>query len=105
MKDLNCVKKSTKYQKASYNFRLGFVLSNGPHLHKAYLVTVPFDLILAVCECGKTISYCIWTLVYVLCEHTAEHNMPMKDYFVTLYVEQKLDTSACLTSAKVDTAV
>ena len=32
-----------------------------------------------------------------------EHNMPMKDYFVTLYVEQKLDTSACLTSAKVDT--
>ena len=33
-----------------------------------------------------------------------EHNMPMKDYFVTLYVEQKLDTSACLTSAKVDTA-
>ena len=33
---------------ASYNFRLGFALSNGPHLHSAYLVTVPFDLILAV---------------------------------------------------------
>ena len=29
-----------KNQKASYNFRLGFVLSDGPHLHRAYLVTV-----------------------------------------------------------------
>ena len=27
---------------------LGFALSNGPHLHRAYLVTIPFDLILAV---------------------------------------------------------
>ena len=37
-----------KYQVTSYTFRLGFALSNGPHLHRAYLVTVPFDLILAV---------------------------------------------------------
>ena len=48
MKDLNCLKKYTEYQEASYNFRLGFALSNGPDLHRAYLVTIPFDLILAV---------------------------------------------------------
>ena len=48
MKDLNCLKKYIRYQEASYNFSLGFALSNGPNLHRAYLVTVPFDLILAV---------------------------------------------------------
>ena len=48
LKDLNCLKKYTKYHEASYNFRLGFALSNGPHLHRDYSVTVPFDLILAV---------------------------------------------------------
>ena len=47
-KDLNLLKKYTKYQKINDNFRLGFALSNGPHLHRAYLVTVRFDLILAV---------------------------------------------------------
>ena len=46
----------TKYQEASYNFRLGFALSNGPHLHRAYLVTVPFDLILAVCRGSSSYS-------------------------------------------------
>ena len=35
-------------KETSFDFRLGFALSNGPHLHRAYLVTVPFDLILAV---------------------------------------------------------
>ena len=48
LKDLNLLKKYTKNQEDSYNFRLGFALSNGPHLHRAYLVTVRFDLILAV---------------------------------------------------------
>ena len=48
LKDLNLLKKYTKYQENSNNCRLGFALSNGPHLHRAYLVTVPFDLILAV---------------------------------------------------------
>ena len=48
LKDLNLLKKYTKNQKASYDFRLGLAQSNGPHLHMAYLVTVPFILILAV---------------------------------------------------------
>ena len=48
LKDLNPLKECIKNQEASYNFRVGFALSNGPHLHRAYLVTVLFDLILAV---------------------------------------------------------
>ena len=35
-------------QEAIYNLRLGFSLSSRPHLHRANLVTVQFDLILAV---------------------------------------------------------
>ena len=40
LKDLNLLKNYTKNQEASYNFRLGFALSNRPHLHRAYVVTV-----------------------------------------------------------------
>ena len=47
-KDLNLLKKHTKNQEASSISRVGFTLSNWPHLHKAYVVTVPFILILAV---------------------------------------------------------
>ena len=39
-KDVNLLNKCLKNQEASYNFRLGFALSNRPHLHRAYLVTV-----------------------------------------------------------------
>ena len=35
-KDLNLLKKHTKNQEASYKFRLGFALSNRPHLHRVY---------------------------------------------------------------------
>ena len=43
--------------KQSYNFKLGFALSNGPHFKSVYLVRVPFltgiavYLCLAKCEC------------------------------------------------------
>ena len=40
LKDLSLLEKYTKNQGASYNFRLGFALSNRPHLHRAYLVNV-----------------------------------------------------------------
>ena len=42
------LKECIKNQEASYNFRLSFALSNRPHLNRAYLVTIPFILILAV---------------------------------------------------------
>ena len=48
LKDLNLLKKYTKNEEASYNLRLGFALSKRPQLHRAYLVTVQFHLILAV---------------------------------------------------------
>ena len=48
MKDLNCLKKYAKYQEASSILKVGFALSKWPHLHRAYVVTVPFILILAV---------------------------------------------------------
>ena len=37
-----------KYQETSYKFRLGFALSNRPHLLRAYIVRVLFDLTVAV---------------------------------------------------------
>ena len=37
-----------KVQEASSILRVDFALSKWPHLHRAYLVTVPFDLILSV---------------------------------------------------------
>ena len=40
LEDLNLFKKYIKNQEDSYNFRLGFALSNRPHLHRASLVTV-----------------------------------------------------------------
>ena len=48
LKDLNLLKKYTKNQEVCYDFWLGFALSNRPHLHGAYSVTVPLILILAV---------------------------------------------------------
>ena len=42
LKVLNPFKKYKKYQEASYNFKLGFVLSNRPHFNSVYLVRVPF---------------------------------------------------------------
>ena len=36
LKDQNLLKMYTTNQEASYNFRLGFALSNTPHLHRAY---------------------------------------------------------------------
>ena len=48
-KDLNRFKKYAKYQEASSILWVGFALSKWPHLHRAYVVTVPFILILAVC--------------------------------------------------------
>ena len=48
LKDLNLFKKYIKNQDGSYNFRLGFALSNRSHLHRAYLVIVRFRVILTV---------------------------------------------------------
>ena len=36
VKDLNLLKKHTKNQEASCNFRLGFALSYRPHFHSAF---------------------------------------------------------------------
>ena len=46
--NLKLLKKYIKNQEASYNFRLGFALSNRAHFHRVYLVTVRFHLILSV---------------------------------------------------------
>ena len=48
MKDLNLFKTVLKVQEARSIFRVGFTHLNTPHLNRAYLVTVPFILILAV---------------------------------------------------------
>ena len=57
----------TENQKSSYNFRLDFDLSNGPHVHRAYLVTVPFDLILAVFD-----------VFYPSCTDLTKHSSSLK---------------------------
>ena len=48
-KDLNFFKKYTKSQDASYNFKLGFALSNIPHFNSVYLIRGPFLTGIAVC--------------------------------------------------------
>ena len=48
IKVLNRFFKYAKYQEASIILWVGFALSKWPHLHRAYVVTVPFILILAV---------------------------------------------------------
>ena len=48
LKDLNLLKRQIKNQEDSNNFRIDFALSKRPHLHRAYLVIVRFNLILAV---------------------------------------------------------
>ena len=42
LKALNPFKKCNKNQEASYNFKLGFGLSNRPHFNSVYLVRMPF---------------------------------------------------------------
>ena len=55
MKDPNCLKKYAKYQEGSGILKMGFALSKWPHLHRAYLVSVPFILILAVYDTIPTV--------------------------------------------------
>ena len=47
--NLKLLKKYIKNQEASYNFKLGFALSNRPHFNSVYLVRVPFLTGIAVC--------------------------------------------------------
>ena len=61
IRDLNRLKKYVKYQEASSILRMSFALSKWPHLHKAYVVTVPFIQILAV-------QYLIWKFSHVASE-------------------------------------
>ena len=42
LKVLNPLKRYFKHQEASYNFKLGFALSNRPHFNSVYLVRGPF---------------------------------------------------------------
>ena len=67
MKDLNLLKRYIKYQETSYNFRLGFALSNRPHLHRAYVVTVynqNFIAVYAICK-TENLGYPFhWMCVY-----------------------------------------
>ena len=48
MKYLNLLKRYVEYQETSYNFRLGFALSNRPHFNSTYLLRVPFSSGIAV---------------------------------------------------------
>ena len=48
LKDLNPFKTMYEIQKASSILKVGFARFKWPYLHRAYLVTVPFILILAV---------------------------------------------------------
>ena len=49
LKVLNPLKRYFKNQEASYNFKLGFALSNRPYFNSVYLVRVPFLTSIAVC--------------------------------------------------------
>ena len=46
-----------KYQKTSYNIRLGFALSNRPHFNSTYLLRLPFSS-------GKAVSSKLYNLYH-----------------------------------------
>ena len=48
IKDLNLLKKKIKNQETGSILKVGYACLNWPHLHRAYVVTVPFILILVV---------------------------------------------------------
>ena len=53
LKDLNPFKTMYKIQEASSILKVGFARFKWPYLHRAYLATVPFILILAVYTFSK----------------------------------------------------
>ena len=57
LKVLNLSKRYLKNQEASYNFKLGFALSNRPHFNSVYLVKVPFLTDIAVCTTLNSSSF------------------------------------------------
>ena len=64
LKVLNPLKKYNKNQEASYNFKLGFALSNIPHFNSVYLVGVPFLTGIAVFD------------FFIFLHHTLKENHP-----------------------------
>ena len=52
----------SKVQEVSSIKRVDFALLKGPHLHRAYLVTVLFDMILSVY--GRPYDGTIWLYIY-----------------------------------------
>ena len=77
LKDLNLLKKYTKNQEDSYNFRLGFALSNRPHLHRAYVVTIYNQNFIAVYFKfkGMTLHYVKLNYPQVVCFITGHCKM------------------------------
>ena len=62
LEDLNPFQTVSKVQEASSILRVDFALPKWPHLHRAYLVTVLFDMILSVY--GRPYDGTIWLYIY-----------------------------------------
>ena len=62
MEDLYLFQTMSKVQEVSSIKRVDFALLKGPHLHRAYLVTVLFDMILSVY--GRPYDGTIWLYIY-----------------------------------------
>ena len=60
-KDQNLSITVSKFQEASSILGVGFALWKWPHLHWAYVVTVPFSLILTVFEQHRVENFFEWT--------------------------------------------
>ena len=68
LKNLNLLKKYFKYGKTSYNFSLGFALSNRHQLHKTYFVTVWFYLtfICKSLKMSKVSNFAVFILINII---------------------------------------
>ena len=67
IKVLNRFKKYAKYQEASSILWVGFALSKWSHLHRAYVVTMPFILILAVHY--TIVNFCNFYIFFIFYVH------------------------------------
>ena len=64
LKNLNPLKTVLKFQEASSVLKMGFALSKWPHLHRAYLVTVPEYLSQSVRGKGLALTTgCSWVFI------------------------------------------
>ena len=80
----------SKVQEASIILRVSFPMSKWPHLNRAFLVTLLFHLILAVCECNLKRLKIFSVLFFLFSSFTFKvHNCVWLSFPITVTSQMK----------------